>query len=154
MDQVLPPQRKPLHKLIASAFRILLSEGPRELIVATRNFASPPKAPPFPVRPVIVPRAKLLPLDPARLLPAHGPQIDDPRALLTGYVAHRLMREAQVLAALRAGRASVQTIAESIYDGLDPALMPAAQENVRAHLEKLKAEGIVMDDAGRWELFS
>jgi glyoxylase-like metal-dependent hydrolase (beta-lactamase superfamily II) len=97
---------------------------------------------------------RLLALDLARLLPAHGPQIDDPRALLTGYVAHRLMREAQVLAALRAGHANVQAIAESIYDGLDPALLPAAQENVRAHLEKLKAEGIVMDDADRWELFS
>jgi len=95
---------------------------------------------------------RLLALDAARLLPAHGPQVDNPRALLTGYLAHRLMREGQVLAALRAGHASVQAIAESIYDGLDPALLPAAQENVRAHLEKLKDEGIVMDEAGRWEL--
>ena len=51
------------------------------------------------------------------------------------------MRERQVLAALRPGHATVQAIAESIYDGLDPALMPAARENVRAHLEKLKADG-------------
>jgi len=62
------------------------------------------------------------------------------------------MREGQVLDALRAGHASVQAIAESIYDGLDAALLPAAQENVRAHLEKLKAEGVVVDEAGRWEL--
>jgi hypothetical protein len=46
----------------------------------------------------------------------------------------------------------VQAIAESIYDGLAPALMPAAQENVRAHLEKLKRDGRATDDNGRWKL--
>ena len=49
------------------------------------------------------------------------------------------MRERQVLAALGAGYATVETIAESIYDGLAAALIPAARENVRAHLEKLEA---------------
>jgi len=44
----------------------------------------------------------------------------------------------------------VQAIAESIYDGLDPALLPAAHENVRAHLEKLEAEGVVSRQADRW----
>ena len=81
---------------------------------------------------------RLLALEPRRLLPAHGPAIDDPRAVLTGYLEHRRQRERQVVDALRAGHATVQAIAESIYDGLDPALMAAAQENVRAHLEKLK----------------
>ena len=51
------------------------------------------------------------------------------------------MRERQVLAALAAGRDTVPAIAESIYDGLAPALLPAARENVRAHLEKLEQEG-------------
>jgi glyoxylase-like metal-dependent hydrolase (beta-lactamase superfamily II) len=95
---------------------------------------------------------RLLSLRPRRLLPAHGPAIDDPRAILTGYIEHRLQRERQVLDALAAGHAGVQAIAESIYDGLAPALMPAAQENVRAHLEKLKAEGRATDDDGRWSL--
>ena len=57
-----------------------------------------------------------------------------------------------MLDALRAGHASVQAIAESIYDGLAPALMPAAHENVRAHLEKLKTEGRATDEDGRWTL--
>ena len=95
---------------------------------------------------------RLLALDPRRLLPAHGPAIDDPRAILTGYLEHRRQRERQVIAALRAGHATVQAIAESIYDGLSPALVPAAQENVRAHLEKLKAEGRAADEQGRWRL--
>ena len=95
---------------------------------------------------------RLLALAPRRLLPAHGPAIDDPRTILTGYLEHRRQRERQVLAALRAGHASVQAIAESIYDGLAPALMPAARENVRAHLEKLKTEGRATDEHGRWTL--
>ena len=93
---------------------------------------------------------RLLTLQPRRLLPAHGPRVDDPAALLTGYLEHRRMRERQVIAALQAGHATVQAIAESIYDGLDPALMAAACENVRAHLEKLRAEGRARADAGRW----
>jgi glyoxylase-like metal-dependent hydrolase (beta-lactamase superfamily II) len=93
---------------------------------------------------------RLLALEPRRLLPAHGPVIDDPREVLTGYLEHRRQRERQVLAALHAGQATVQAIAESIYDGLAPALMPAAQENVRAHLEKLKSDGRATDLHGRW----
>lgn len=94
---------------------------------------------------------RLLALQPRALLPAHGPRIDDPRAVLTGYLEHRRMRERQVKAALTRGHATVQAIAESIYDGLDPALMPAARETVRAHLEKLKADGIaVADQSGHW----
>ena len=85
---------------------------------------------------------RLLALEPAQLLPAHGAVVADPRALLTSYIEHRRMRERQVLDALRAGHSDVQGIAESIYDGLAPALMPAARENVRAHLEKLKADGL------------
>jgi glyoxylase-like metal-dependent hydrolase (beta-lactamase superfamily II) len=95
---------------------------------------------------------RLLALEPRRLLPAHGPAIDDPRTVLTGYLEHRRQRERQVLAALQAGRATVQAIAESIYDGLAPALLPAARENVRAHLEKLKSDGRATDEDGRWRL--
>ena len=93
---------------------------------------------------------RLLALEPRRLYPAHGPVIEDPRAILTQYLAHRRFREQQVLNALRAGQATVETIAESIYDGLAPALMPAARENVRAHLEKLRTDGAATHDDNRW----
>ena len=95
---------------------------------------------------------RLLALEPSRLLPAHGPAIDDPQAILTGYLAHRRQREGQVLDALRAGHTTVEAIAESIYDGLAPALRPAAQENVRAHLGKLETDGIAAHEDDRWTL--
>jgi hypothetical protein len=44
----------------------------------------------------------------------------------------------------------VEAIAESIYHGVDAALMPAARENVRAHLEKLRTEGQAVLDGGIW----
>lgn len=89
-------------------------------------------------------------LKPARLLPAHGEPVDEPDRLLAGTIDHRLSRERQVVAALAGGRATVQAIAESIYDGLDPAIMPAARETVRAHLEKLRREGRAAESNGRW----
>jgi glyoxylase-like metal-dependent hydrolase (beta-lactamase superfamily II) len=95
---------------------------------------------------------RLLLLEPRTLLPAHGRAIGDPRALLTSYLQHRREREKQVIAALRANHATVQAIADSIYHGLGPALMSAARENVRAHLEKLKADGVARDEAGQWKL--
>jgi glyoxylase-like metal-dependent hydrolase (beta-lactamase superfamily II) len=95
---------------------------------------------------------RLLALEPRRLLPAHGVEIDNPRLLLTGYLDHRRMREQQVLEALRSGSATVQSVTESIYHGLGPALLPAARENVRAHLEKLKIDGVARDHDGQWTL--
>ena len=95
---------------------------------------------------------RLLALEPRLLLPAHGARIDDPAAVLTAHLAHRRTRERQVLDALRAGRATVEAIAESIYDGLDPALMPAARENVRAHLAKLEVDGVAQTERGEWTL--
>ena len=95
---------------------------------------------------------RILALSPRVLLPAHGSRVEDPRTLLTGYLEHRRMRERQVIDALRAGSVTVEAIAESIYHGLDPALMAAARENVRAHLEKLRAEGAASVELDRWRL--
>jgi glyoxylase-like metal-dependent hydrolase (beta-lactamase superfamily II) len=91
-------------------------------------------------------------LAPRRLLPAHGPEVDDPERLIAQYLDHRMRREEQVLAALASGRNTVRDIANCIYDGLAPALLPAACENVRAHLEKLKIEGRVFEAGARWSL--
>jgi glyoxylase-like metal-dependent hydrolase (beta-lactamase superfamily II) len=97
---------------------------------------------------------RLLALSPVHLLPAHGPDVNHPRALVSDYIAHRQMREKQVMAALTTGRDSVSAIVESIYDGLSPALVPAAAENVQAHLDKLRREGRATEQGGRWTIAS
>jgi len=95
---------------------------------------------------------RLLVLGPRVIYPAHGPRIDDPAAVLTTYLSHRRMREGQVIGALRAGHDTVDAIAGVIYRTLDPALIGAARENVRAHLEKLRDEGSATSEDGRWRL--
>jgi glyoxylase-like metal-dependent hydrolase (beta-lactamase superfamily II) len=95
---------------------------------------------------------RVLALGPARLLPAHGIEITDPAPVLEGHLEHRRHRERQVITALAAGLDTVPSIVESIYDGLDPALIPAAHENVRAHLAKLKGAGRAFEHNTRWTL--
>ncbi|HYM24690.1 MAG TPA: MBL fold metallo-hydrolase [Vicinamibacterales bacterium] len=96
---------------------------------------------------------RILSLKPAVLLPAHGAIVDTPKRaadLIRGYIDHRLTRERQVLDALASGHATVRAITEYIYHGLAPALMPAARENVQAHLEKLAAERRAVNREGAW----
>ncbi len=96
---------------------------------------------------------RLAALGPARALPAHGPPIDDPLALVDHYLAHRHERETQIVELLSGGPASASDIAERLYRGFGPALMRAATESVTAHLHKLAGEGRAStDDAGRWRL--
>jgi glyoxylase-like metal-dependent hydrolase (beta-lactamase superfamily II) len=98
---------------------------------------------------------RVLSLEARSLLPAHGPAVMDSKAvaaLIRGYIDHRLLRERQVIDALARGDDSVQTIAESIYHGLAPALLPAARENVQAHLEKLESERRAAHLDGRWTI--
>jgi ribonuclease/clavin/mitogillin len=95
---------------------------------------------------------RLISLRPTTLFPAHGPVIEDPIATLTHTIEHRLRRERQVIEALGVGRSTVPAIVESIYHELPPGLTMAAQESVRAHLEKLKTEGRAFNDNERWHL--
>ena len=89
-------------------------------------------------------------LRPSRLLPAHGPTIDNPDRLLRQYLAHRREREEQVLAALAAGDTAPEAIVARVYAGLSADLVEMARESVTAHLLKLQREGRVRHDAGRW----
>lgn len=89
-------------------------------------------------------------LKPLRAMPAHGPVIDDPLALVAHYIAHRQARETQVLEALVAGAATPAGIAARIYEQLDPALVTMAHQSVLAHLVKLEAEGRAARDGDAW----
>ena len=86
---------------------------------------------------------RVLALQPARLLPAHGPVIDDPEAVLSGYLEHRREREQQIVSLLREGASSPDEIVARLYRGLKETLVPMARESVLAHLLKLEREGLV-----------
>jgi glyoxylase-like metal-dependent hydrolase (beta-lactamase superfamily II) len=95
---------------------------------------------------------RVLALAPARLLPGHGPVIDEPAVLLRGYLEHRREREAQVVAALRAGDTTTAAIVARVYTGLESSLVPLARESVAAHLIKLEREGRARREGELWAL--
>lgn len=84
---------------------------------------------------------RLRELDAPRLYPGHGPVVDDPRAVVDGYLAHREDREAQILAAVEAGAADPASVVATVYTDVPVALHRAAEYSVRAHLRKLVDEG-------------
>lgn len=90
----------------------------------------------------------------ARILPAHGDVIDDAKAMLDEYVAHRKMRERQILKALAAGPAKISDLVARIYVDTPEALHELARRQVQAHLLKLKAQGKVEGSSVRsaWKL--
>ncbi len=93
-------------------------------------------------------------LAPARVLPAHGPVIEDPLALIEHYLVHRHHREVQIVTALEGGIDTAEAIVARIYAGLAPRLVPLATENVLAHLLKLEHDGLARRDGGRWQLLT
>lgn len=88
----------------------------------------------------------------AVLLPGHGPPVDDPRSKLEQYISHRLERERRLLAALDAGKRSVDELLDDVWDDAPAALRPAAAWTLAAHLDKLEAEGRLPAGVERPEL--
>ncbi len=85
------------------------------------------------------------------LLPAHGPPITDGGARLDFYVAHRLEREARVLAALGDAPATTTELVPAAYPDVPPPIYPLAARSLLAHLLKLADEGRARRHAdGRW----
>jgi ribonuclease/clavin/mitogillin len=95
---------------------------------------------------------RLLALDVETIFPAHGPVIRDAKGKIREYIAHRELRERQVLAALRDGPLEVPVIVKRIYTDVPQFLYAAAAQSVRSHLRKLLREGRVADHDGTWTL--
>jgi glyoxylase-like metal-dependent hydrolase (beta-lactamase superfamily II) len=87
---------------------------------------------------------RLAKLDAFVALPAHGDPVEEPSQVFERYIAHRLMRETKILAALRAaGEATSAELVSLAYDDVSPAIWPIAKLSVDAHLEKVVREGKV-----------
>jgi glyoxylase-like metal-dependent hydrolase (beta-lactamase superfamily II) len=81
--------------------------------------------------------------------PGHGPPVDDPAAKLDEYIAHRLDRERRVVAALDAGKRSVDELLDEVWDDAPAQLRMAATVTLAAHLDKLADEGRLPDGVER-----
>lgn len=84
------------------------------------------------------------------LVPAHGPVLRDPQAIVDHYVKHRLAREAKIVQALGGGPLDMAALVAAAYADTPSALWPLAERAALAHLGKLVAEGRVTQDAGLW----
>jgi glyoxylase-like metal-dependent hydrolase (beta-lactamase superfamily II) len=93
----------------------------------------------------------LLTRDDSVYYPAHGPAIEAPRDHVRKLIAHRRMRERQILDALGDGGSRIEAMVPSLYRDVDPRLHPAAVRSVLAHLVDLEGRGLV---AARGELWT
>lgn len=100
---------------------------------------------------------KLLAVSPALIYPGHGPLISTPVPTLQHYIAHRELREKQIVAALAGGGEGLtrDDIIGAVYPGLAQSLMRGATANVSQHLQKLVEDGKAVrvgGDQERWIL--
>lgn len=86
-------------------------------------------------------------LDAAVFGPGHGPLVREPRVRLREVRAHRLAREAEVVAALHVPL-SLTALRKTIYPDAPESLAALTEGALRAHLVKLVREGRVAQIAG------
>lgn len=80
----------------------------------------------------------------------HGPAIANPYPKLDEYISHRLEREQKILEAVRGGAKSSQDIVARVYTDVPPKAHVMAERAVLAHLEKLEADGLVLNSQEGW----
>ena len=95
----------------------------------------------------------LLPLELEWLAPGHGFLMADPRGAIEHVIAHRLRREAKVVAALaEIGPAPLDRLCANVYADVPERMHPVALRSLTAHLLKLRDEGRAAESSGRWAL--
>jgi glyoxylase-like metal-dependent hydrolase (beta-lactamase superfamily II)/8-oxo-dGTP pyrophosphatase MutT (NUDIX family) len=89
------------------------------------------------------------------LAPGHGFLMAKPAQAMQAIVAHRLRREAKVVAAMQAlGPSDADTLLTRVYDDVPPRLHAMAMRSLTAHLLKLRDDGTARESEGRWVLTS
>lgn len=84
----------------------------------------------------------------ATFWPTHGAPVTDTEPFVDAFIAHRLAREANVLAAVRNGHSRIRHIVQLLYADVRKELYPPARRSVLAHLVKLVDDGLVTVDGG------
>lgn len=75
----------------------------------------------------------------SRVLPGHGPELEDLERVIRAYQDHRQARLSLVQAALDQGLSDEENILDTVYPDLDPLLKPAARLSLRAQLDYLRS---------------
>lgn len=73
-----------------------------------------------------------------RLLPGHGPVLEDPTRVVEYYVSHRHERLRQVSSAMKGGAVTAREIVDLVYADVPAEVRPAAEATVLAQLEYLR----------------
>lgn len=75
------------------------------------------------------------------ILPAHGYVLGDARGAIAKLKAHRLAREAKVLAAMQAlPQGSMEDWVRHAYDDVPERMWPVAQRSLLAHVERIRSQ--------------
>lgn len=75
-----------------------------------------------------------------RLLPGHGPVIDQPKDVVDYYLRHRLERLEQVRNAMDSGATTASEVVDRVYADIPPEVRSAAESTVLAQLAYLEQE--------------
>ncbi|MEO6014067.1 MAG: MBL fold metallo-hydrolase [Devosia sp.] len=86
---------------------------------------------------------KMIALPYRSYLPAHGGPIADGRAYARALLAHRMLRNQQIIDAVGGGARTVEQLLARIYPTLSIALRPAAAMTLKAHIEYLDTQGAI-----------
>ena len=108
-----------------------------DMMTATTTILVPPASRGGSLRAYLDSLRRKAALNPETLWPGHGPVITNPIERIHEYLAHREMRERQVIACLDEGVTDLDGIVARVYAETPRELWPAARLTVEALLEKL-----------------
>jgi len=95
---------------------------------------------------------RLQAVDVERIFPAHGPVIEDPHKKIAEYLAHRALRDEQILDGLATGLSRTEDLVRRIYTDVPEFLHRAAGVSVESHLRRFTKLGRVRRDGEDWLL--
>ena len=78
--------------------------------------------------------------------PTHGGPITKPRQFVKALIAHRLMRQTQIINELSKNNLTIKEMVSKFYKTTDKRLWPAAEKSILANLLSLKDKGVVVDE--------
>ena len=77
------------------------------------------------------------------ILPAHGHVMNDPLGAIAHLKAHRLKREAKIIAIMQAApQGTLDDWLPHAYDDVPPRIWPVAKRSLMAHVERIQAMGL------------